>query len=131
MKNRPRERGSVMLVVVLIAALLAAVVMGRLQVSTEEIQLLQNHICGAEALATAEAGLNDALAQLRQDSDWSGGFTDKPFNGGSYTVVVDGSTIRCTGITDRGFLATVEAQIAAASDGPPHLIRINELRINP
>lgn len=131
MRNRRTEQGSVMLMVVLIAALLAAAVMGRLQVSTEEIQLMQNHIWGAEALATAEAGLNDALAQVRQDSGWSSGFAGKPFNGGSYTVVVEGSTIRSTGITGRGFVATVEARITTAPDGPPYWIRINEWRINP
>ncbi len=125
------EQGSVMLMVVLIAALLAAVVMGRLQVSTEEIQLMRNHIWGAEALATAEAGVNDALAHMRQDSGWSRGFAGKPFNGGSYTVVVDGSTIRSTGVTAHGFVAVVEARISAASDGPPYSIRIDEWRINP
>jgi hypothetical protein len=125
------EQGSVMLLMVLIAALLAALVIGRLQVSTEEIQLMQNHLGGAQALATAEAGLNDALAHLRRDCGWSSGFAGKPFNGGSYTVVVDGSTVRCTGVTDRGFVATVEARIAMASDGPPYLVRINEWRINP
>lgn len=120
-----------MLMVVLVAALLAAVVMGRLQVSTEEIQLMRNHIWGAEALATAEAGVNDALAQMRQDSGWRRGFAGKPFNGGSYTVVVDGSTVRSTGITARGFAASVEARITAASDGPPYTIWIDEWRVNP
>jgi Tfp pilus assembly protein PilX len=131
MKNRRMEQGSVMLMVVLVAALLAAAIMGRLQVSTEEIQLMRNHIWGAEALATAEAGVNDALAQVRQDSGWSSGFTGKPFNGGSYTVVVDGSTIWSTGVTERGFVAAVEARITTASDGPPYSIRIDEWRINP
>ena len=120
-----------MLMVVLLAALLAAVVMGRLQVSTEEIQVMRNHIWGAEALATAEAGVNDALAHMRRDSSWSRGFAGKPFNGGSYTVVVNGSTIRSTAITERGFVATVEARITAAADGPPYSIRIDEWRVNP
>ena len=42
-----------MLMVVFIVALLSTVVMGMLQINTEEIQLMQNHIYAAEALATA------------------------------------------------------------------------------
>jgi Tfp pilus assembly protein PilX len=128
--NHRYQGGSVLLLVVFLTALLAAVVMGHLQVNAEEIQLMQNQIDGAEALATAEAGLNDALAQLRQDSGWSSGFVGKPFQGGSYTVVVDGSTLSATGITARGFVATVAAEITIAAGGPPFLIQIDDLRIN-
>jgi len=119
-----------MLVVVLIAALMAAVVMGHLQIGTEEVQLMQNHIRGAEALATAEAGLNDALAQLRQNANWNTGFVGKPFAGGSYTVVVNGSTVASMATTSAGFTAKVEAEITTAPGGPPYVIRINRLRIN-
>lgn len=116
--------------VVFILALLAATVMGHLQINTEEIQVMQNHLFAAEALATAEAGLNDALAQLRAEATWTGGYVDKPFNGGSYTVVVTGSTVSATGVTPRGFVAKVEADVTVSTDGPPHVVRIDVLRIN-
>jgi len=130
MKTSHRDSGSVLLVIVLLVALLAATVAGHLQINAEEIQLMENHLGGAKALATCEAGLNDALAQLRVDCAWHSGLVDKPFDGGSYTVVVNGSTIRSTGTTSGGFTATMEAQITLASDGPPYLIRIDSLRIN-
>jgi len=120
----------VLLVIVLLVALLAATVAGHLQINAEEIQLMQNHIGGVEALATAEAGLNDALAQLRLDSSWHIGFVDKPFNGGSYTVIVDGSTIRSMARTSSGFDATMEVEVTLASDGPPYVVRIDSLRVN-
>jgi len=130
MKTSQRNTGSVLLVIVLLVALLAATVVGHLQINTEEIQLMQNHIGGAQALATAEAGLNDAMAQLRLDRGWQDGFAGKPFNGGTYTVVVDGSTIRSTAVTTAGFTATMKAQVTVASDGPPYVVRIDSLRIN-
>lgn len=130
MRTSYRNSGSVLLVIVLLVALLAATVAGHLQINAEEIQLMENHIGGAEALAVAEAGLNDALAQLRVDSGWHSGFGDKPFRDGSYTVVVNGSTIRSTGTTSGGYTATMEAEVTLASDGPPYLIRIDSLRIN-
>ncbi len=119
-----------LLVVVLLVALLAAVVMGHLQVNTEEIQLVQNHVGGAEAVAMAEAGLNDALAQLRRDPAWRAGYIDKPFNGGSYSVMVDGSTVTATALTSRGFTAKIQAEIMKGTGGSGSVIEVSRLRIN-
>jgi len=131
MKSIRRQSGSVLLIVVVLVALLAATVVGHLQVNAEEIQLMQNHVHGAEAMALAEAGLNDALAQLRVDSRWTAGFSDKPFGNGTYTVTVEDKTILSAATTSDGFSARVEAEVAVAPDGPPYLVRIDELRINP
>jgi hypothetical protein len=116
--------------VVFITALLAATVMGHLQIATEEIQIMQNHVGAAGATATAEAGLNDALAQLRADATWNAGYIDKTFNGGTYTVTVSAGVITATGTSDRGYVARVTAEVTIAPEGPPHLIRIDNLRIN-
>lgn len=127
---RREQTGSVLLTVVFVVALMSVVVMGMLQVNTEEIQLMQNHVYGAQAQAVAEAGLNDALAELRADSAWDAGFAGKPFDGGSYTVVVKGSTLTSTGVTSGGFVAKVEADVSVSTDGPPYVVNIDALRIN-
>jgi hypothetical protein len=88
MKTRLRHRGIALLLTVYIVALLSAVVIGLLQLSTIEIQIMGNHVYAAEALAIAEAGLNDAFAQIRTDASWTSGFQDKAFAGGSYTVLM-------------------------------------------
>lgn len=129
MKSKVRNSGSVFLMVVFVIALLSALVVGMLQMNTEEIQLVRNQIWAAEALATAEAGLNDAFAEIRSDSSWTTGFADKAFNGGSYTVDVNDSTITSTGTSSRGFVARVEADITVGSSSP-YAIRIDNLRIN-
>jgi Tfp pilus assembly protein PilX len=129
--RHPSEAGSVLLVVVLLVALLAAVVMGHLQINTEEIQLVQNQTGGAEALAIAEAGLNDALARLRQDPGWQTGLADIPFAAGSYSVAVEGSTVTSTAVTARGFVARIQADVTKSPGGPPGAVQISGLRINP
>lgn len=128
--HQQSESGSVLLVVVLLVALLAAVVMGHLQVNTEEIQLVRNHVGGAEALAIAEAGLNDALAQLRRDPGWRAGYADRPFGSGSYTVVVEDSTVTSTALTSRGFVAKVQAEVTKGTDSSPFIAEVSKLRIN-
>lgn len=118
-----------MLIVVFAIALMSVLVMGMLQVNTEELQIVHNQIRAAEAMATAEAGLNGALAQIRDDSGWREGFTDEQLNGGSYTVAFDGSTITSTGTTAHGFVARLAADVTIGNSGP-YVVRIDNLRIN-
>lgn len=129
MKQKSYDNGAALLMVVFAIALMTVLVMGMLQVNTEELQIVHNQIRAAEALATAEAGLNSALAQIRDERGWSAGFTDEEFDSGSYTVSVDGSTITSTGITAYGFVARVEADVTIG-DSIPYVVRIDHLRIN-
>ena len=129
MNGNDRYKGSVLLLAIFVIALLGALAIGMLQISTEEIQIVRNQICAVEALATAEAGLNDAFSQLRADSSWNAGFVDKAFNGGSYTVDVNNLTITSTGTCSQGFVGRVQADITIGSTSP-YIIRIDNLRIN-
>ena len=94
---------------------------------------MRNQIRAAEAQAIAEAGLNDAFAEIRDDREWEAGFTDKTFNDHTYTVTVTGSlpnlTITSIGTSSQGFVAKVEAEITVGSSSP-YLIAINNFRIN-
>ena len=118
------------MMVVFVVAFLATIVMAILEMNTEEIQLMQNQVYAAEALAQAEAGLNDALYEIRNDSSWTTGFTAKSFNNGTYTVTVSGGTIESTGTTGQSYVAKVSADVTIAASGPPHVVRIDTLRIN-
>lgn len=133
MKTRQKNNGSVLLMTVFVIALLTALVMGILQMNTEEIQVMRNQIYAAQVLAIAEAGLNDAFAEIRADDEWDDGFDDEPFAGGSYDVTVTGSlpsrTIVSEGTSSQGFVARVAADITVGTSSP-YIIRIDELRIN-
>jgi type II secretory pathway component PulK len=124
-----RNKGSVFLMAVFAVALLSMLVSGMLQINTEELQLMQNQIFAAQALATAEAGLNDAFGEIRVDPNWSTGFTDEAFEGGSYMVDVNGLTITSTGTSPQNYVARVEADITIGSTSP-YVIRIDNFRIN-
>jgi Tfp pilus assembly protein PilX len=135
MKKIIRNNGSVLLIVVFAIAMLSVITIGIVEMHTEEIQLMQNQVNAAQALATAEAGLNDAFARIRQDSSCIDDFPfTEPFNGGSYTVLaVEGSlpdpNIISEGTTSQGFVARVKADITVGSTSP-YVIRIDNLRIN-
>ena len=133
MNGKFRHRGSVLLITIFATALLSAITIGILQINTEEIQLMRNQIYAAEAMAIAEAGLNDAFSELRTDSGWTTGFSGKTFEGGSYDVSVSGSlpniTVESTGTSRQGFQARTQADLTL-SGSSPYIIRIDTLRIN-
>jgi len=128
-----KNKGSVMLITIFVIALLSTLVCGMLQMNTEGIQLMQNQVNASVARTVAEAGLNDAYYELRSNSNWNTGFSGKSFNGGSYTVTVTGSrptlTITSTGTSSQGFASRVVADITIGHTNP-HIIRVNELRVN-
>ncbi len=119
-------KGTVLLMVVFVIALLATVVTGILAMNTEEIQLMQNHVYSAQAMAIAEAGLNDAFTEIRQDPNWTLGFQDKSFANGSYTVTVPvpHTNVLSVGTTEQGYVARIEAEID--DNGLIMELRINE-----
>jgi Tfp pilus assembly protein PilX len=131
MAEKQRQNGSVLLIVVFAVALLSVLTIGILEMHTEEIQLMQNQVNAVQALATAEAGLNDAFARIRDGNDPN--IASTSFNGGSYTVTVTGTlpnrTITSTATTSQGFVARVKANITVGSSSP-YIIRIDNLRIN-
>jgi len=133
MKKEKRNNGTVFLVVVFAIALLATITVGILVMTTEEAQLMQNQLYGADAMCIAEAGLNDAFAQIRADSSWMTGFSGKPFNGGSYTVTVSGAlpnrTIVSTASSSQGYAANMKADVTIGTS-LPYVIRIDSLRVN-
>jgi type II secretory pathway component PulK len=133
MRTNAKDSGAVFLMVVFAIALMTMVTVGIMVMSTEELQLMQNQLYAAQAMCTAEAGLNDAFARIRTSSSWTTGFTAKAFNGGTYDVNVTGTlpnrTITSTGTSSRGYVARVVAGITVGTSSP-YIIRIDNLRIN-
>ena len=133
MKKGIKNKGAVFLIVVFAIAFLATITVGILVMTTEELQLMQNQLYAAKALETAEAGLNDAFAQIRASSSWTAGFTGKSFHGDTYTVTVTGTlptrTITSTATSSQGYVARVVADVTIGSSSP-YVIRVDNLRIN-
>ena len=133
MRTKRENKGVVFLTVVFAIALMTTITVGILVMTTEELQLMQNQLYAANAMCTAEAGLNDAFAQIRSSSSWTTGFTNKAFNSGSYTVAVTGTlpnrTITSTGTLSQGYMARMAADVTISTVSP-YKIRIDKLRVN-
>ena len=130
MKKKWNKSGSVLLIAVFAVALLSTLVAGMLQVNTEEIMLVHNHVSAVRAGQIASAGLNAAFAELREDSHWQAGFTNVSFSGGSYTVKVTGTfpslILESAAVSANGFKAKISADVTVSTDSP-HVIRVDNL----
>jgi Tfp pilus assembly protein PilX len=132
MKTKMKNNGTVFLIVVFAIALFTTITVGILAVTTEELQLMQNQLYAAQAMCIAEAGLNDAFAQIRANPSWTTGFPNTSFNGGSYIVTVETTPkrrITSTGISSQGYMARMAADVTTSTNSPCK-IRIDNLRIN-
>jgi Tfp pilus assembly protein PilX len=130
MKTEMRNNGVVFLIVVFAIVLIATITMGILVMTTEEVQLMQNQLYAAEAICTAEAGLNDAFARIRTNPV-AVSFSNS-FNGGTYNVNVTGTPptqITSFATSSQGYDANVVADITVGTSAP-YIIRIDNLRIN-
>lgn len=125
----PSHRGTVLVMVVFVTALLSAVVIGLVQINTEEIQIAQNHLHAAEATALAEAGLNAALAQLRAKGS-VGDLAETTLGQGVYWVSTKGVAITACGRTSDGYVAKVTATVTTHAEGPPYVVDINTFKVN-
>ncbi|MFA6175586.1 MAG: hypothetical protein WC765_03290 [Phycisphaerae bacterium] len=130
MKKEIKNNASVLVVVVFAIALLTAFVAGMLQLNAEQIQLMRNEVYAAQAQAIAQAGMADAFSQLRSNSSWTSGYTNKSFAGGSYTVTVADANVVSTGTSSQGFTARVQANITISGSSSPYVIRVDKLGIN-
>jgi len=133
MNHKKKRKGSVLLVSVFISVLFGAMVIGIMQLNTEEIMLTNNYIELTRAIEIAQAGLNDAYSCIRQDRNWSAGFTNKTFDEHMYSVTVSGTlpnrSLVATGLTRAGYKARVQANITVGSSAP-YCITITQIRIN-
>lgn len=129
--------------VVFLTAMLATLVMGILQINTEELVLIRHRTFAAQARALAEGGLNQAMAEIRNNPQWRR--DDIPevvdwavlqalgvqVGDGYYLIGFDGEQITIISAVSewQDYRATYEADVTIGS-ASPYIIRIDNLKIN-
>ena len=118
-RKHDRRRGAVLLLVLFLMIITAPIILMMLDNHTTQTRCLHNHIQANTALYVAEAGTQDAIAELLQTPTWRTGFTDKEFpigSGHAYTVTLadEGSDIVVTSVgrTAAGFTKTITIRLS-------------------
>lgn len=101
MKN---ERGAALLLCYLVITALSILSAAFVAGSVSEANQMRRHFASQEAFWIAEAGLNDALNNMRVSSSWTPGASPVAYGGGTYLVqkvtVGSGVELRVTGTYD-------------------------------
>lgn len=105
----------------LIMAALSILTVSALELLTTSMRITGNHKRELEAIYVADAGIEDAVKELRNDRDWRTGFNNKDFLGSKYTVTLTQTStdafgnpiikIESTGTTTIGFQRKLEAEV--------------------
>ena len=105
-------------------ALMSTLVIGALHLTTTDLQIARNHQYDEEALYIAEAGIEDAIQELRSDISWDIGFSNKEYPSGSgntYTVAVQNDyptvVLTSTSTVRTSYSRQIEVQVYIT--GPP------------
>ncbi|MFH1362005.1 MAG: hypothetical protein ABIH69_05065 [bacterium] len=120
-KNR---RGAALLLTVFLIAIGAILIIGFLELSLADLQIVRNHQYSTRALYIAEAGIEDAIYELAQNANWNAGFAAKAYAGETYTVVVTEidakiNVLNSTSTVDGVFQRQIEVQVATSGSSPP------------
>lgn len=144
MKTKGQE-GVALLMAIFVLFFITLLVVAFLDITTIDLQIVKNQTTSLKALYIADAGIEDAIYELRQDKGWEEGFAEKPYSTGSgniYTVIVDidlvsGTypnefyikTLTSTGTVYSGTTTaqrTIEAQTLVTGRTPgPYKVRIS------
>lgn len=106
-KRLSKRSGQVFILLILFLTVVTTTIsFGLAAINRTNTQTLTNQVQTTRAIYIAQAGLEDAIYQLRLNSTWRTGFTNKVFPAGStssYNVTVAGAppdlTLTCVGAT--------------------------------
>jgi Tfp pilus assembly protein PilX len=125
------QHGAALVIALIVMTMLSMLAIGSLEMLTLNIQIASNHMHDLQALYIADAGMEDAIMELRSDSSWDTGFTDKEFpvgSGNTYTVTIDNSDSPSIVITSTGivsdFQRSLEAQVEITGASAPYTVEM-------
>ncbi|MCH7689679.1 MAG: pilus assembly PilX N-terminal domain-containing protein [candidate division Zixibacteria bacterium] len=112
------NRGSALLITLMIMAMLTIVAGVSVDRSTTDMEMSYNQLHAEQSFYVAEAGYKRALYELNQDNDWRVGFRDEHFGTGYFAVkLVDSSSdsalIESVLVTSAGFVDGGQSTVTA------------------
>jgi Tfp pilus assembly protein PilX len=129
--TRDRKKGFILVLTLLISLILATLVIGFLSISSIDLVLVKNHMYSLKAYYIAEAGVADAINQIRLNGPMANTQWEAFFPSGSdkYTVAVSQSStvISSTGLAyAANFSRALDVKISISGSSPPYKVSIKQ-----
>ncbi len=127
-----REKGFILVLTLLVSLIIATLVIAFLSMSSIDLDLVKNHMYSLKAYYIAEAGVADAINQIRlngplADTQWQAFFP--PSSSDRYTVSVSQSSsiINSTGLAyAANFSRILEVKVSISGSSSPYTVSINQ-----
>lgn len=130
-KFKKNKDGFVLVLTTFVAVLMAALIMAFLNITSIDLVLFKNRMCSAQAYYIAEAGVADAIDEMRlngrlADTQWEQTF---PSGSSKYTVAVsqNSTLINSTGLAAKSnFSRILEVSVTVRGASSPYEVTINQ-----
>lgn len=112
--------------------ILAALVIGLLSLTEIDAILVKNHMCSLQAYYIAEAGIADAIDEIRQngalgDTQWEEFFPAGTSSKYNVSVTQSSTLISCTGLAaSSNFSRALEIQVGITGSSAPYNVLIEQ-----
>jgi Tfp pilus assembly protein PilX len=136
MKNniytRDRKKGFILVLTLFISLILAVLVIAFLNMSSIDLNLVKNHMYSLKAYYIAEAGVADAINQIRlngplADTQWQASFPSGSSDTYTVSVSQSSSVITSAGIAyTANFSRTLEVKVNVSGGSSPYTVSINQ-----
>jgi Tfp pilus assembly protein PilX len=125
-------KGFILVLTLFTVLILATLLIAFINITSIDLTLVKNHMCSSKAYYIAEAGIADALNQIRLNGPLGDTQWEESFPSGSsdkYTVAVsqNSAVINSTGLAlGSNFSRTLEVKVNISGSSSPYKVSINQ-----
>ena len=129
-KLEKETKGFVLVLTLFTVLILATLIVAFLNITAIDLNLVKNHTCSLQAYYIAEAGIADAINQMRlsgplEDTQWEQFFPVATSNKYNVSVSQNSTLINCTGLASiANFSRALEVQVKVTGSSPPYRVSI-------
>lgn len=126
------RRGFVLVLTLFMALILATLIIGFLNVTAIDLNLVKNHMYSSKAYYIAEAGVADAISQMRlngplADTQWEETFPPNTSDTYNVSVSQNSTVITSTGLASvSNFSRALEVKVSVSGSSSPYSVSINQ-----
>jgi len=130
--TKKREKGFVFVMTVVTTLILATLIIAFLNITAIDLNLVKNHMCSSKAYYIAEAGVADAINQMRlngslEDTQWEDTFPSNTSDTYNVSVSQNSTVITSTGLAlASNFSRALEVKVTVSGSSSPYKVSINQ-----
>jgi len=130
--TKKREKGFVFVMTVVTTLILATLIIAFLNITAIDLNLVKNHMCSSKAYYIAEAGIADAINQIRlngplADTQWEEFFPPDTSDKYNVSVSENSTVINCTGLASASnFSRALEVKVSVSGSSSPYKVSISQ-----